>query len=171
MDTSKIKVKVGQHWVDSSNSNSEFVILKVKNNEADIVTNGHTGSATLTKDGYPTWHHSWKLKIAIGQIWYMKTSVTDSEYTITSIDWSGVVYGTLNDKLTKTITPQHKLFFTLPGIMAELWEFKNDEDIIAEAMKTVVVIEGMNCDRCNSYNTFVESNMPDGKYRCYSCRH
>lgn len=176
MDISKIKVQVGQHWVDS-NSNKEFVVTKISGDTVDFVMNGSTGYATLTKDGCPYgWNLSgnWKLKIALGQTWYLKSSVSDLEFTIFSIDWAGTVYGTLTDNLTKQITPQHKFYFTLPGIMAELWEYKNETDVVvAELWEPVkaVVIEGLNCDRCNDYCTMVESNRPDGKFRCYRCRH
>jgi hypothetical protein len=28
----------------------------------------------------------------------------------------------------------------------------------------------LNCDKCGTVNEFAEPNMPDGSYRCYSCR-
>lgn len=29
---------------------------------------------------------------------------------------------------------------------------------------------GMNCVRCNDFNTYAEANMPNGTFKCYSCR-
>lgn len=38
------------------------------------------------------------------------------------------------------------------------------------ASQSIKLISGHNCNRCNTYNEYAESNQPDGTYKCYNCR-
>jgi hypothetical protein len=185
MDISKVKVKVGQIFIDR-NGAGEITITKLEKNTCDVdFKNTRMGfiSSVQVKllNGCPdNWNgggFDWKLRIAIypPQTWYVKDSANDMEFILTSIDWaSGCCYGELRDNRTGSITPSHRIIHT-KGLLSQYWELKNDEEepITARSIETHTHTQepdGYKCDRCGDYNTMVAINTPEGTYRCRGCR-
>jgi hypothetical protein len=57
------------------------------------------------------------------------------------------------------------------------WHEKNmtlvlriDENIMI-VQRTLPKVEGASCSRCHDFNNYAEPNMPDGSFKCFSCRH
>ena len=86
-----------------------------------------------------------------------------------------------------------KRLFTLDPIWGYCWEIDLDGGVFAWHEKNMIAVqmiqlskltgsttmvkratpkvEGASCSKCREFNNYAEPNMPDGTFKCYSCRH
>lgn len=108
------------------------------------------------------------IKAKVGQVW--KLNSNGKKWKITNI------IGLMCYGIEQGANSGERAFGQLlkDGTPDAMWDgyslFPSEEPQVATAAS--VKSDGMNCANkfCNTYCQFAEPNMPDGTFKCYSCR-